>query len=221
MAGRGRGIVLSPNGKRIAGLLALRDYSDTRYAYDVFVGDTHDAHPPIALLGERVVDVAWTPDSEHLVLTSALGFRVLIITAVPSWRADESPKGWAAARVTANARSVYFIRRNTLGCMELDTSCNCPRPISRRSRRPAIHRDGTPTALRYRVLAISSRRVATEEVFYVWHLASARPIAEAVVGGTAGLSHQSGVRARWCAASRELPSRHHSASERTRDPRSL
>src|SRR5215213_7831390 len=37
MDGRGRGVVLSPNGARIAGLLALHDHSDTRYDYDVVV----------------------------------------------------------------------------------------------------------------------------------------------------------------------------------------
>jgi len=176
MDGRGRGVALSPNGARIAGLLALRDHSDTRYSYDVFVAEVTGGSTT-ALFGERVRNVAWTPDSEHLVLTGVVGFRVHHHSGTRV-RGDESPKGWMGACVTADARCVYFIRRNQLGCLELGTSRDLPAPdlspFAPPSNSPGCDSDGL-------ALSRAADHLTTGRFgggLYVWDLATANTIAE-------------------------------------------
>jgi hypothetical protein len=176
MDGRGRGVALSPNGARIAGLLALRDHSDTRYSYDVFVAEVTDGSTT-ALFGERVRNVAWTPDSEHLVLTGVVGFRVHHHSGTRV-RADESPKGWTGACVTADARRVYFIRRGQLGCLDLGTSRDLPAPdlspFAPPSNSPGSDSDGL--ALSHAADYLTTGRLGGG--LYVWDLATADMIAE-------------------------------------------
>lgn len=175
---RRRGVSLSPSGTRIAGLLSLRTYSDTRYSYDVFVGDVgDDAAPPIALPGERACGVAWTPDSERLVLTGTVGFRVHEHGGALV-RADESPKGWTAARVTADGRRVYFIRRDQLGCLALDTLRALPAPdispIAPPPNEISWHADGLALSRAGDHLSVGRRGGG----LHVWDLASSSAVAE-------------------------------------------
>jgi hypothetical protein len=176
MDGRGRGIALSPNGARIAGLLALRDHSDTRYSYDVVVADVADG-APIAIVGERVRGAAWTPDSEQLVVTGGVGFRVHDHSGALV-RSDESPKGWSGACVSADARCVYFIRRSELGCIELATSRDLPAPdispFKPPSNSPGWDSDGL--ALSRMMEFLTTGRVGGG--IYIWDLATADAIAE-------------------------------------------
>jgi hypothetical protein len=178
MEGRGRGIALSPNGTRVAGLLALHDHSDTRYNYDVFVDDaTHPGNVPTPLLGERVTNVAWAPDSEHIVLTGALGFRVHHCKGT-NLRTDESPKGWSAARVTVDARRVYFLRHRRLGGLELDTSRELlvpdVSPFAPPDASPGWDADGFALSRGGDLFTMGRY----DGRLYVWSLASALPILE-------------------------------------------
>jgi hypothetical protein len=176
MDGRGRGVALSPNGARIAALLALHNHSDTRYSYDVVVADVADG-APVMLVGERVRGVAWMPDSEQLVLTGALSFRVHH-HAGAFVCGDESPKGWSGACVSADARRVYFIRRNQLGCIELGTSRDLAAPdispFMPPSNSPGWDSDGL--ALSRTVEFLTTGRVGGG--VYVWDLATGDAIAE-------------------------------------------
>jgi len=176
MDGRGRGVVLSPNGARIAGLLALRDHSDTRYQYDVAIADVTSS-VTTALVGERVREVAWTPDADNVVLTGVLGFRVHHHTGTRV-RADESPKGWMGTCVTADARRVYFIARNRLGCLDLGTSRELPAPdispFAPPRSSPGWDSDGL-------AVSRSGDRLTTGRLgggLYVWDLVTAEAIAE-------------------------------------------
>lgn len=176
MDGRGRGVALSPNGARIAGLLALRDHSDTRYCYDVVIADVADSKP-IVLVGERVRGVAWTPNSKQLVVTGPLGFRVHDHTGALV-RTDESPKGWAGACVAADARLLYFIRHSELGCIELGTSRELTAPDISPFRPPANSPswDSDGLALSRTAELLTTGRVGGG--IYVWNLVTADPIAE-------------------------------------------
>jgi WD40 repeat protein len=176
MNGRGRGIAFSPNGMRIAGLLALRPRSDTLYSYNVRVAEVSSGST-IAIAGKRVNSVAWTPDSEHLVVTGVAGFRIHHRTGTRV-RDDESAKGWMAACVTADARHVYFISHGQLGCLDLGASHELPAPDVSPFAPPPGAPDSASDGL---ALSPTADRLTTGRFgggLHVWDLATADRIAE-------------------------------------------
>jgi hypothetical protein len=176
MDGRGRGVALSPDGARVAGLLALRDHSDTRYEYDVFIADLAGGVTTAVACG-RARDIAWTPDAAHLVLTGMVGFRVHHHTGTLV-RADESAKGWMGACVTGDARRLYFIAHHQLGCLDLGTSRERAAPDLSPFAPPASSPGGDSDGL---AVSRAGDRLTTGRLgggLYVWDLVTNEAIAE-------------------------------------------